>query len=183
MNVTEEKTIQLSKKKLLLLTGGSIIFALIGMWMFLLDAETIESHRRFNNPIFVHSLGFVSAVLCSLITFLSIKKLTDYHPGLVFNSHGIVHNSSIFSMMFISWSDITGSKIKEINRQKSLVITLTNPEKYIAHSNVFIKILNKMNHKFYGSPVTISVNALQMEFSELTNTFDDYFNLYAKSEV
>ena len=60
MTSSEEKVIELSKTKLLLLIFGSLAFIGIGLWMVSLDAAHIETQRRFNSPLFVHGLGYLS---------------------------------------------------------------------------------------------------------------------------
>jgi len=178
MSNPEEKQINLSKRKLLLLTGGSIVFVLIGAWMLMLDVATIESYRRFNNPTITHSIGFLSVVLFSLMAFLYYKKVSDNQPGLVFSPSGIAHNSSIFSSTFIPWTDIAGSDITKKYNQKLLMISLKQPEKYIECSNVWMKTLNTLNQTFYGSPITILTNTLETDIHELSDTFNDYFAQY-----
>lgn len=60
----DERMIELSKTKLLLLIVGALIFVALGIWMYQLDPAWIEAQRRFNSPVIVH--GSASSQLCSL---------------------------------------------------------------------------------------------------------------------
>jgi hypothetical protein len=64
--MADEKIIQLSKNKILVLLFISIVFVWIGWWMFSLDAAQIQHQRRFNSPELVHGLGLVAIVLFGL---------------------------------------------------------------------------------------------------------------------
>ena len=59
MSPIDEKVIELSKKKIFLLILGSCVFVAVGAWMLSLDEATIQSQRRFSNPLLVHGLKIV----------------------------------------------------------------------------------------------------------------------------
>jgi hypothetical protein len=46
MSAVDEKVIELSKKKILLLILGSCAFVVLGAWLLSLDETTIQSQRR-----------------------------------------------------------------------------------------------------------------------------------------
>jgi hypothetical protein len=178
MSVTDEKIIQLSKSKILILLLISIVFVWLGWWMFSLDAVQIQSQRRFNSPEFIHGLGLVAILLFGLGMVVAIIKFFDKKPGLVLNSQGIYDNGSGVSAGFIPWSEITGFGIWEFQKQKLLIVLLENPEKYIEVGNVFRRALNRANYKLCGSPIAITSNALKINFDTLLEISDTYLSRY-----
>src|SRR5688572_7701312 len=103
MKFTDEKTIKLSRTKTALLILGSFAFVGLGLWMLSLDQSTIESHRRYNSPLFVYGVGTVAVIFFGACGILGVKKFFENKPGLVLSSAGIFDNSSAFSAGFIPW--------------------------------------------------------------------------------
>ena len=182
MNSTDERTIELSKTKIALAILGACAFVAIGIWLLSLDAESIQASRNFglffNNPTYVYGLGFLSIIIFGILALFFFRKLFDKKPGLVFTNSGIVDNASAVSAGFIPWSEVIGSEIFEMQRQKMLIIMVKDPEKYIDRGNAVQRTLNKANHKMCGSPISISANALKINFSELRDLFDQYQRKY-----
>ncbi len=178
MDSSDETIIELSKTKIVLLLLGASAFVAAGIWMFSLDAASIQSQHRFNNPVYVHGLGVVSIVFFGIFGLLALKMLFDKKPGLVFNKSGIVNNASSVSPGFIPWSEVIGAEIFEIQKQKLLIIKVRDPQEYISRGSSLRRTLNKANYKMAGSPISISANALKIDFSELVSLFDQYQRKY-----
>lgn len=178
MDSGDETIIALSKKKIVLILLGACVFVAAGVWMFSLDDASIQSGRRFNDPLYVHGLGLASIVFFGGCGLFALTKLFDKKPALVLTNSGFVDNSSSAAAGFIPWSEVVGTEIFEIQQQKMLVITVKNPEEYIARGNSLKRALNKANHKMVGSPISISSNALAINFSELVSLFDEYRRKY-----
>jgi hypothetical protein len=181
MSAIDENIIELSKKKILLLILGSCAFVVLGAWLLSLDEATIQSQRRFDNPLLIHGAGLVSIVFFGACGVFGIKKLFDKKAGLIFNSSGIVDNSSGVSAGLIPWSEILGAEILEIHKQKMLIIKVRNPQKYIERGGTLKQALNKANHKICGSPIAITSNALRINFSELLSLFNQYKQKYGNA--
>ena len=185
MNFTDEKTIELSKTKIALALLGTCVFVAIGIWLLSLDAASIRSSSSFrlffNNPIYVYGLGLLSIILFGLLALFFFKKLFDKEPGLVFSNSGIVDNASAVAAGFIPWSEVIGAHIFEVPQQKMLIITVRDPQKYVDRGNALKRKLNQANYKMCGSPITISANALKIDFAELHSLFDQYQRKYGSS--
>lgn len=177
----DDRIIELSKTKILLLITGALVFVALGIWMYRLDPAWIEAQRRFNNPVLVHGIGIVSAVFFGLCGAVGIKKLFDKKPGLVLSAAGIVDNSSGASAGLIPWSEIQGFSIVEIQKQRMLIIKLADPEKYIQAGGSMKRALNRMNLKMCGSPIAISSNSLKINFNELVSLCNSYHTKYGRT--
>lgn len=178
---SDKKIIELSKKKIFLIILGSCAFVALGIWLYSLDAATIRALRRFNNPVLVHGIGLVSIVFFGLCGLYALIKLFDKKPGLVFSNSGIVDNASGVSAGLIPWSEVTGSEIFEVQKQKMLIIKVRNPQKYIERGGLLKRAMNKANYKMCGSPIAISSNALKINFSELLALFNRYQQKYGNA--
>lgn len=174
MNTTDEKVIELSKTKILFLVTVACGFVVGGFWMLLLDSAEIAVQRRFNSPILVHGIGVLSIVFFGLCAVFGVKKIVDKRPGLILSATGIFDNSSGVSAGLIPWSEILGFDIFEVQKQKTLVVKVTKPERYIEVGGSVKRALNRMNIKLCGSPIAITSNALDIDFDELLEVCDTY---------
>lgn len=180
MSTPDEKIIELSQGKITLTLFGACVFASAGAWMFYLDDAEIISRGPVHIPLLVHGFGLTTIIVCALAVILGLRKLFDTKPGLVFNSAGIVDNSSALAAGFIPWSDISGAKIFEEDRRKLLIIKLVNPDKYIEVGNKLTRALNRKSYKAKGSPIAIPCFILKVGMQELLTIFDEYFQKYGK---
>ncbi|MBI5725301.1 MAG: hypothetical protein HZA50_15180 [Planctomycetes bacterium] len=185
MNALDETIIEMSKKKVLLLILSSFAMVALGTWLFCLDQTAIPVLRWLNNPTLVHVLirgiGVVGIIFFGLSGIFCFKKLLDKRPGLVFNSSGIVDNSSGVSAGFIPWTEIIGVEIFEIHKQKFLIIKVKNPQSYLKRGGWMKRSLNRASFKMCGSPIAIGANAIKIDFSELLSLFSQYQQKYGNT--
>jgi hypothetical protein len=183
MHIADEKIIELSKKKLLFVIAGSCLFVGIGLSLFQMDSADIASERRFNNPVLVHGLGFATFAFFGFIALCAIKKLFDSKPGLILDSVGITDNASIISAGLIPWPDITGFDIFETNGQRTLIVMVANPEKYIAASGPGMRTLHRLTFNMCGSPIGIASTVLKTDFDGLLQVCNSYFDKCRRQQL
>lgn len=103
-----------------------------------------------------------------MVLLYALYKITDTKVGLRFDSKGLYDNSNAASLGLIRWQDITGIETVEVASTKMLVISISNDEEYINNaSNIFVKLLARMNKKWYGSPVVIGLVGIKTDFNSL----------------
>lgn len=175
--------IELSKRKILYVLLMACAFVALGAWLFSLDAATIRSLNRFNNPVIVHGAGLISIVFFGLCGIYALKMVFDKKPGLVLNNSGIIDNASSLSAGLIPWSDVVGSEIFEVQKQKMLIVKVRNPQKYINRGNWLRKTMTKSTYKMCGSPISISSNTLNITFPELILLFKKYQHKYGNNRA
>ena len=182
MDSNDETVIELSKTKLLMLILGSCAFVAAGVWLLSLDPEAVRARSAFrfffNDPWVARGLGLAAVVFFGICGVFGAKKIFDEKPGLVLNSSGLVDNASPAAAGFIPWSEVLGLGVLEIQKQKTLVVAVRDPEKYIDRGGALKRALNRANHKLTGSPVAISSVALKIDFSELVSLFNRYHRKY-----
>ena len=158
--------IPLSKKKLILTLTGAIAFVAIGCW-FLIDPPQI-SNPVFGDPTLLFITGLVSIVFFGLVAVVAIRKLPDNKAGLTINDQGIIDNSSGVGAGLVLWSDIEEIRVSQVMNQKFMMFIVKNPQDYISRQTNTLKRKGmEMNYKSYGSPVSISANALKTDFDSL----------------
>lgn len=174
MSQTARHTIAYSKTKLVLALLGCVLLAAASAWMLTLDDATILAARRYNSPLIVHSLGVLGIILFGAGGLFVLIKLFDRSPGLVLDARGFTHRAGMMAFGFVPWSDVAGVDVYEVHRQKLLVVKLVDPQKYIRRGGAMRQALNRSNHRMCGSPITLSSNALAVDFDELRRLFWSY---------
>ena len=183
MNSSDETIVELSKTKILLALLAAAAFAAAGVHWLSLDADHILTERAFgilfNSPPLVYGIAVLAIAMFVLVLLLSIKKLFDRKPGLVFNSEGILDNASSVSAGMIPWSDVVGSEIFQVQDNKILIIKVKDPEKYFERGSSLKKAINKGGYN--GNPIGISTITLKVKFPELVALFNQYHQKYGNA--
>lgn len=173
----EKIEIPLSKNKLFLGIGGSILFVVIGIWLFL-NAENFQEHsfRLLRNPMVTKGVGILGILFFGATGIFGFRKLFDNKVGLIIDSNGITDNSNASSVGLIEWNDITDIITKQIMSTKFLLINVNDPEKYIGKAKSGMKTkLMRSNMKMYGTPLSITSNTLKYDFGELEKLIQTEF--------
>lgn len=167
-NSFEKIEIPLSKKKLIIMLIGSIGFVAAGLW-FVINPPAI-SNSFFGNPTVILLSGIASILFFGICAVFVARKISDNKPGLIIDNIGITDNSSGISAGQIFWNDIENISVIEIHRQKLIMLHLINPQDYIdKQASGFKRKMMNMNLNMYGTPCSITSNALQINFDELLN--------------
>lgn len=182
MDAADETIIELSRTKLVLLLLASCAFVAAGVWLLTLDPAEVraESSYRllFNSPGYARGLGAAAVLFFGGCAVVAVRKMLDKRPGLVLNSEGVVDNASGVSAGLIPWAEVLGTDVFEMQKQKMLIVMVSDPEKYIARGGALRQTMNRANFKMVGSPVAIPSNTLRISFPELVSLFERYREKY-----
>lgn len=179
MTNKEQIEIPLSKTKMILTFLSSLMFVGLGIW--LLTNLPKSNHWLFGNLTINFIVGIASVIFFGLVAVTIFRKFSDKKPGLTINLHGIIDNSSGVSVGLIPWTDIQAIKMSQIMNQKFLMFIVRNPEEYLDKvTNPLKRNAMKMNFKTYGSPISISSNALDINFEDLHKLLIDKMNEYQR---
>jgi hypothetical protein len=166
MNKTEHIEIPLSKTKMILIFLGSLLFVALGFWMSINTPKSI--HWLYGNPTVVLIIGIITMLFFGLVAITMFRKFLDNKPGLIISREGVTDNSSGVSAGLIPWCDIQEITIAQVINQRFLMFIVNNPEAYLDRvKNPLKRNAMKINYKTYGSPISISSNALQTNFDNL----------------
>ena len=175
--MTEKIEIPLSKNKLFLGIGGSILFVVLGVWLFLnADGFQEYSMRLLRNPMVIKGAGILAILFFGATGIYGFRKLFDKKVGLIIDSNGITDNSNASSVGLIEWNDISEIKTQQVMSTKFLLINVTDPEKYIGKVKSGMKArLMRTNMKMYGTPLSITSNTLKYDFEKLEQLIQTEF--------
>ena len=163
--------IPLSKTKLLLGISGSILFVLLGVFLF-----TVAGNQTRFSPAFIKWAGIAGILFFSATGVYGIRKMFDNKIGLTIDENGILDNTNASSIGFIKWSDITEIETAKVASTKFLLIYTTNPEYYLGKASWFKRKLMEGNSKMYGTPLSITSNTLKCKFKDLEKIVYDRFH-------
>ena len=176
MNQIEIKS---SKKKILLLILGLLVFIIIEIPLIMNPEKYVST--LFRNPLFIRVTSIIGFIFCSFVLIAFIKVVLSRKLGLAINNEGIIDNSSYISKGLIKWDDIVSIKRIDVMSTKFLLIGVKNPEKYVDNETSKIKKrLLQSNLKKYGTPITISSTTLEYDFDRLEEVLLSSYNEYKK---
>lgn len=182
MHNTVESNIEipLSKRKLILMLIGSLLFVVFGIWIVVSPQTFVNST---SSNYFILIIGYIAIFFFGLCTIYIIRRLPENKPGLIISDNYILDNSGALAAGKIKWSDIATISFIEINRQKIILLQVTNPKEYISNqSNKIRRKLMTMNFQMYGTPLSISSTALKIPFEELLALLNQRL-IYFKQET
>ncbi len=161
----------------------NMIRPLIYVSIFIALGLDLIFNFSFSNTTISHTiiitLGLFSLIIFVGIAIILLKHLLDNKSGLIISKRGIVDNSSLLSIGFISWSDISDIKISNINNQKSVIFIFNNPQDYIKSvSNKLKRKVMEMNYKDTGYPISITTRSLKTSYRNLQELLTTQMNNY-----
>ncbi|MBS1758022.1 MAG: hypothetical protein JSU03_12155 [Bacteroidetes bacterium] len=180
MNDSKQIEIGLSKSKLTLMGVSCVIFIAGGIFLILNPAKYESFIMRSPTIIFVS--GLLSIIFFGIVGFFILKKIIDKSPGLIISDEGITDNSSGVSAGFIPWTDIIAIKETKVVNQKFINIIVKKPQEYIdRQKSTFKRRAMKANYNMWGTAIGISVNGLNINFSELEKILQKRFANFRQS--
>ena len=175
----EQRIVELSRTKIMLLIVGALGFVAAGLWLFLLDDAFIQSMGGpFRNPVLVHRAGLVAMVFFGVCALVGIRKMFDSKPGLVFSKEGLLDHASGVSAGLVPWNEIVGVDVLKVQRTRFLVVKVVNPRKYVERGGKLKRLIHQANLNQFGSPIQISATTLKINFDELVKLFNAYLANY-----
>ncbi|WP_118974342.1 STM3941 family protein [Taibaiella koreensis] len=169
-----ETVILLSRKKMLLLVIGASIFVVIGFWGTIRPGDLVSLFRR--NAEMIRLFSLAALLFFGLCWVYAIRKLFDKKPGLIIDQYGITNNTNAVHTGLIVWDDIVKIERREVAGTRFLIVYISNPDRYIKEiKDAILKRAAIMSLKTYGSPVSITANALKMDFDDLEQLITSVF--------
>ncbi|PZX91874.1 hypothetical protein DOS84_18240 [Flavobacterium aquariorum] len=166
--------IQLSKTKLLLGIGGSILFVVLGIWLFTHSYDFQNTTSRLpQNPTFIKTIGILGVLFFGGTGTFGIRKMFDDKAGLIIDDTGITNNTNASSIGLIKWSDITKIRTGQVGSTKFLLIYTKKPNYYLNKVKGFRRKLMEGNNRMYGTPLSITSNTLKCKFSDLEKLLNE----------
>lgn len=167
--------IPISKAKLLLHVGGSLMFVVLSIGLI----TTIAYDQTKLPPVLVQIVGVTGILFFGMTGYYGLKSLLSGEMGLIIDREGLTDHTGATSVGFIEWRDITGIRSIQIKSTKILLIDTSDPQKHLGRaSNKVLATLMQGNMRMYGTPITIASNTLNYDFEELEQLLTEYFENY-----
>ena len=171
---SSEIEIPLNKSKIIVMLAGALAFVAIGLW-FVISPPTIEN-SYWGNPVKLAIIGYASIIFFGICAILFITKLPDKKPGLIINDTGLTDNSGGLSAGEILWEDIEDISVMQLHKQKFIMLHVKNPQDYIdRQTSLFKRKGMQLNHKMYGTPLSLNANSLKISFDDLLARITEKF--------
>lgn len=177
----DTKTIPLSRGKQAFVGLACLGFVAVSAWLLTLDADWIVQNQRFGSPLLVRGIGVLGILFFGALAIFNLRKVLDRRPGIVLNEDGLLDNSTGVSVGFVPWSEITGVDTYKTFNQRTLVVRVSDPRKYLGGGNAIIRYLRRSNLKLCGSPVTITPTALKIRYDDLMTEIQSYHRRYGRA--
>lgn len=174
----EPIVIKTSTKKLVQVVIFSIVFIIVGFFMF-----GKESNRYSKEFLYVVSLLGIAMGLIGVVYSISILFKKD-KTALVIDNKGITDRSSMVSLGFIPWQDVTSVRLTSMQTNRFsktyfITILVKNPDQYIAKGkNLLARYSLQWNTDKSGSPINIAPSTFGMKPEELKKIIKDAFERY-----
>ncbi|MDO5655067.1 MAG: STM3941 family protein [Flavobacteriaceae bacterium] len=171
----KEKIIYKLNKQNLLITIGIILFFGVFGFLFFINPSFFVS-------VFIRSeslIKFMGAVICIMCVFLLVGYTNVFikNYGLILSNDGITNNTNLTNVGLIHWAEITKIEVKELKKNKFiLVFARDNTKYYMKFKNPFIKLNFLAYAKFYGTPFVIEPKNIVCSFEELERSILESYN-------
>ncbi|MHA7963882.1 STM3941 family protein [Paenibacillus sp. CAU 1782] len=138
------------KKRLALMTLGSLAFVAVGLWM-IISGNWVEA-------IF----GVASVLLFGAALLFFLSRLLGRKPSLFINEEGIIDDSSYVSAGTIAWDEIEDIGMTEYSGQRWISIKLRDPQAFLQKQPGFKRWLMNLNNALVDAPIHISQEMLSV---------------------
>ncbi|XAH25665.1 STM3941 family protein [Xylophilus sp. GW821-FHT01B05] len=165
-----------AKAVLLLLAAGVLV--LLAIWLVTCDAAWLAAQTHFESLTSLRvlsGLALLGAIACAV---LGQRRWADRSPGLVLDAEGVVDHISSAQAGRIPWADITGLAVLKVRHQFTLVLQVTDPQKYLAATPAVRRTLADADLRLCGSPVAIAAGTLGIAFGDLVELCHRYHERY-----
>ncbi len=175
-----KREIPLSKTKILLAIVGSLLFVLLGGYLFLTAANPLQMRY---NPILLKSVGVASILLFGATGIYGVKKMFDKNIGLTIDDIGIIDNTNASSVGLIKWVDITAVQTQQVASSKFILIYTSNPDFYLDKTKGLKKKILEANNRMYGTPFSITSNTLNFNSNALEKILNESLEQHRKTDA
>ena len=107
-----------------------------------------------------------------------ILTLLRAGPGLVVDDTGFDDHSSGVAVGRVPWADVTSMSEWSAFGRSSVVVTVRDPEVYLARLGRLARLAATANRRLVGSPVTVASSGLKTSFASLSTLLREGFEQY-----
>lgn len=190
------QNLSVPRKKLgdVLLALLALAFVSLGIWMLSASTSTLTnpvnapSHPLlryiYTHPLLYRTLSALLTLGSAQMLFRLIQGYFNKTPGLSLTAKGIIdaHYDPRESLGPVPWRDIVDFYISYAGKQKTLVIELENPDKYLRLGNRNRQRNSQQYMQEFGSPIAIPKSYLKTDIEKLVYDCKNLLAVYKKQQ-
>lgn len=149
-----------SRIRLALLLLGALVFIALGLWLAGAFGPPPTSRRY--SPAVTITIGYVAIAFFGLIAIVLAKRLINGGEALRIDRIGI--SVAAWSDQTIPWSEITDITEWTMNRQRSIILHLRDPDRFPPSGA--LRFTAGANRAMTGGDVPISLNGTDRSYDD-----------------
>lgn len=169
INTEKETFIYNSTKKILTQIRRAFLFISLSAFGFYISTVKPIDYR-----MLIQVITSLMIVLFSLVLIFEIWKLKNNSPGLILNSKGLLDNNPNKSAGIVPWNEISNISVTNIRSAHLINIDVDNHHTFLSQGNLLTCFRNWSNKLYFGSPIILTSNTLDVEFDKLVNIIEKY---------
>ncbi len=161
--------IAFSKPKIGMLIMYNLLFITIGVLLIY-----ISGRFNFIIEVFFHLTAFIAIVIFGVSTLFYSAKFFFKAPGLTIDQAGFIDNADTISAGRIYWNEITEIRENKVLGQIMILVMVKDTKRILANKNLWNKLLLYLNWKRFGTPITITCGAIEIDNEKLFQLLEEY---------
>ena len=105
---------------------------------------------------------------------LFAMKLGEKGPGFILDNEGFIDHADAVSAGRIYWEEVTGISQWHFAGQAIIQVKVQDPAIILKNQSLFKRLLMHFNIRRFGTPVTVTSGALEMDSDNLFRLLKDY---------
>jgi hypothetical protein len=158
--------IERSRLKISLALAGVVLFLVAGWFLI-----------RSGDPTGV-LIGWVGIVVFGLFGVAGVAMMLRRGPGLVVDDEGFTDSSSVLAMGRVPWSDVVNVWEWKATSTTNIVVTVRDPEAYLARLRGPARWAARANVGMVGSPVALASTGLRISSGDLLELLTSRLRAY-----
>lgn len=173
--MTPTLTLKTNKPRLLRTIGIMVLFVVLGAWNLSLWGNRPEP-GTFTTTVSILTIAFFGPVATLLL-----YKLLANKPEVIFTPEGFTVPLLLFADDHIHWEEVQGFRRDRLLGDDVLVVELTDPAAYQQRTRGLKKLLRRSSIKYYGSPILLNSNGIDVDMRELEEALREAWYHYKTS--
>jgi len=117
-------------------------------------------------------VGVPGLAFFSIGTLYGLGRALRPRPAVVLGRTGFTDHASAVGIGFVPWRDVKSIAVRSLMGQRSVVVTLRNPEVHLARQARWKRVLLRLNRRVWSGHVFIPATVLPMPPRELAREME-----------
>ncbi len=151
-------------RKLLELWGWAALLGGIGIALVLSAANT-EIRRP--PPLLVQGVGCMMVAVSGAILLEALRASFDRRPGFAIDANGFTIRRPWLVLGHLPWDHVLRLSPFTLGKRRYLAVHVRDPKRFLSRGPLLQRVILKSLYQTHGTPIVLSVYALQTDFGQL----------------